>query len=127
MPYETSELEFQQLVAQAIRRLPERWRQTLEENVPVTVVDRPSPELLRDMEIPEEELLLGLFEGVAMPDMAAEGLVDVPPRIWIFRHDVEDFSEDRDDLIEQVRITLLHELGHYFGLDEDDLADLGYA
>ena len=51
----------------------------------------------------------------------------VPDRIWLFRQDIEDFAEDASDLVEQVRVTLLHELGHYFGMDEDDLDHFGYA
>jgi predicted Zn-dependent protease with MMP-like domain len=127
MPYETSDDDFRRLVEAAIERLPQRWRQALEEDVPVSVTDRPTREQLRSLEIPEDELLLGLYEGVALPDRSADMPAMVPDRIWLFRQDIEDFAEDADDLAEQVRVTLLHELGHYFGLDEDDLAELGYA
>lgn len=75
----------------------------------------------------DTELLLGLYEGFPLPDRMTEVPAAVPDRIWLFKDDIEDYAEDEQDLIEQVRITLLHELGHYFGLDEDDLEALGYA
>ena len=126
MPFEVSESKFQKLVEAAIARLPDRFAATLHNDVPVHVADRPTDQQLDEMGIPRDELLLGLFEGVPLPDAAADMVPTVPARIWLFRHDIEDYAEDADDLVEQVRVTLLHELGHYFGMDEDDLEALGY-
>ncbi|HET8743221.1 MAG TPA: metallopeptidase family protein [Gaiella sp.] len=69
--------------------------------------------------------LYGLFEGVPLTD-GGPGPGDLPSRIAVYRRPlVEDFP-DEDDLRDEIRITVLHELGHYFGLDEDRLAELGY-
>ena len=76
-------------------------------------------------ENPDDPDLYGLFEGVPLTE-GGPGAGDLPCRIAVYRRPlVEDFP-DEDDLREEIRITVLHELGHYFGLDEDRLAELGY-
>lgn len=127
MPYEVSDVEFAALVQEAIGQLPARWRLTIEAEVPVRVEPRPSRRLLRELGMEQDELLLGLYEGAPLTDRHIEDTGRLPDAITLFKQDIEDASEDRGDLIEQVRITLLHELGHHFGLDEDDLERLGYA
>ncbi len=127
MPFDVTDVEFSDLVAQAISRLPERWRATIEAEVPIRIEPRPSRRKLRELGMADDELLLGLYEGVPLTDRHIEDHARLPDVITLFREDIEDASEDREDLVEQVRITLLHELGHHFGLDEDDLEELGYA
>ncbi|HET7238531.1 MAG TPA: metallopeptidase family protein [Terrimicrobiaceae bacterium] len=127
MSYEVSDVEFEQLLHKAIEQLPARWRLTIESEVPVRVEPRSSPKLLRELGMEEDELLLGLHEGTALTDRHLEDHARLPDVITLFKQDIEEASEDREDLVEQVRITLLHELGHHFGLDEDDLERLGYA
>lgn len=132
MAYEVSDVEFQELVEAAIAALPDEFRRAVTEDVPVRVDRRPSRRLLRELGMNDDELLLGLHEGPSRGEQAelllnAGGAMPaLPARISLFKEDIEDVSEDRDDLVEQVRVTLLHELGHYFGLDEDDLERLGY-
>lgn len=127
MPCEVTDVEFARLVEEAIDRLPDRWRRTIESDVPVRVEPRPTRRQLRELEMGEDELLLGLYEGVPLTERHVEDPARVPDSITLFKEDIEDASHDRQDLIEQVRITLLHELGHHFGLDEDDLDALGYS
>ena len=127
MPYEVSDVEFERLVQKAIQQLPARWRLTIEGEVPVRIEARPPPRLLRELGMQEDELLLGLHQGTALTERHIEDNARLPDVITLFKEDIEDASDDREDLIEQVRITLLHELGHHFGLDEDDLDRLGYA
>jgi predicted Zn-dependent protease with MMP-like domain len=127
MPHEVTEAEFERLVEAAIERLPDDYRRVIREDIPIAVTDRPTDAQLDELGIPRDELLLGLFEGIALPDRQMAEMPTVPDRIWLFRQDIEDFAADAEDLVEQVRVTLLHELGHYFGLDEDDLEALGYA
>lgn len=80
-----------------------------------------------------DEELMGLHSGVAITEQSVDGPVQVPPTIHIFRDGVVAFAggweqpNADDEIYEEVRITLLHELGHHFGLDENDLDDLGYA
>ena len=81
--------------------------------------------LLIEDEHPEDPDLFGLYEGIPLPergDMAGE----LPDRITIFRIPLEEEFPDPADLEREIRITVLHEIGHYFGLDEGRLAELGY-
>ena len=125
MPYAVSEAEFAAHVRSAIAALPARWRRAIEHDVPVQVIGRPTRNMLSDLEMQPDDLLLGLYEGTPATEYA-EAHERVPDRIWLFRHDLQTVAEDEADLVEQIRITLLHELGHHFGLNEDDLARLGF-
>lgn len=127
MPYDVSSVEFAALVEEAISRLPERWRRTIETEVLVRIERRPSRRQLRELGMDENELLLGLYQGVPLTERHIEDHGRLPDTITLFREDIEDASTDGQDLVEQVRVTMLHELGHHFGLEEDDLADLGYG
>jgi predicted Zn-dependent protease with MMP-like domain len=127
MPHEVDDVEFARLVESALSQLPEAFRQAVEQDVPIQVVPRPTPLQLAELEIEENDLLLGLFEGPSLMEQKSELSAIIPARIWLFKEDIEDISENAADLVEQVRITLLHELGHYFGMDEDDLDRVGYG
>lgn len=76
-------------------------------------------------ENPEDPDLFGLYEGVPLPDRG-DMAGTLPDRISIYRLPLEEEFPDPAELVEEIRITVLHELGHYFGLDEDRLAELGY-
>jgi len=105
---------FEDHVRAALDELPPHIAEALE-NVAVVVED----------ENPEEPDLLGLYHGVPLPergDMAGS----LPDQISIYRIPLEESFPDPAELREEIRITVLHELGHYFGLDEDRLAELGY-
>lgn len=73
----------------------------------------------------EDPDLFGLYEGVPLPERGDDA-GSLPDRIAIYRVPLEDEFPDPHDLEREIRITVLHELGHYFGLDEDRLAELGY-
>jgi predicted Zn-dependent protease with MMP-like domain len=76
-------------------------------------------------ENPEEPDLFGLYQGVPLPERGSDaGLL--PDKISIYRIPLEESFPDPDDLRDEIRITVLHELAHYFGLDEDRLEELGY-
>ena len=125
MPCDVSDADFAAMVSRAIEALPDRWRRTIDHDVPVQVAPRPPAQMLAELGMEPDELLLGLYEGIPATELAEE-VERVPDRIWLFKENLEDASEDEADLVEQIRITLLHELGHHFGLDEDDLARLGF-
>ncbi len=127
MPYSVSKTNFARLVERALAELPEQFAEALEE-VPIEIRDRPSRAQLRQAGLHDDELLLGLYHGVALTDRTVEtsDWVKMPAVIYIFQEDIAQVSENEGDLIEQVRITVLHEIGHHFGLDEDDLEKLGY-
>ena len=108
-------MTFDDHVKAALDSLPAQLASALD-NVAIVVED----------EHPDDPDLYGLYEGTPLPergDMAGA----LPDRITIFRLPLEDeFGDDPRELESEIRITVLHELGHYFGLDEDRLAELGY-
>jgi predicted Zn-dependent protease with MMP-like domain len=126
MPVRVSRSELHRMVEQAIAALPERFRQALDV-VRVEVADYPTSEQLRSVGLADDDLLLGLYEGTPLIDRTLDDTGRLPDVIWIFHEDLEDACETEDELQEEVRITLFHELGHYFGLDEDELDRLGYG
>jgi predicted Zn-dependent protease with MMP-like domain len=94
--------------------------------VRVEVRDRPTPAMLRSVGLEEDELLLGLYEGVPLTERSVMDAPRPPDVIYLFKHDLEDACDDVATLAAEVRTTLLHELGHYFGFGEDELEELGY-
>ena len=119
--------DFDRAVEEGIAQLPEYFRKYLED-VPVLVEDLPSLDLLYEFDPPLDPELLGLFVGTPLPERS---LLDTTPRepsrIFLFRRNIERLSETRERLIEEIRITLLHEVGHSMGLDDEGLDRLGYA
>ena len=122
-PVRLSRREFDVQVRLSARRLPRQFRRHLD-RVPVIVQDLPALELLRGGGDDLDPELLGLFDGTPLPDTG--GALELRPNyIYLFQRNLERIARDREDLIEQVSITLYHELGHYLGLDEDDLDEMG--
>ena len=126
MPYHVSKQRFAELVEEALRELPEPFAQHLEE-VSVEIKDRPTAKQLKQSGLEEDDLLLGLYVGHPMTQRSVEYSGVLPDAIYIFQEDVELASDSERELIEQVRTTVLHEIGHHFGMDEDDLDELGYG
>lgn len=117
-------LRFDQLVDRAIASIPIRFRSALD-GVAVVIADEPSREDLRENGLGPDETLYGLYEGVPLDEWGGDW-VPVPTRIVLFRLPLEEDFPDPDDLAEEVRITLLHELAHHLGIeDEDRLRELG--
>ncbi len=126
---------FDTFLAGHIDRLPGHVARWLDE-VPVVVEDEPTDELLRELGMdPDEDDLCGLHSGTALTDRSVEHSGVEPDHILLFRGPImrlagwslrHDTPATRAELKRQTRITLLHEIGHHFGLDEDDLAELGY-
>ena len=114
------------MVQRAIAGLPERFRAALD-LVRVEVRDRPTSAQLASVGLDESELLLGLYEGVPLIERSVLDAPRPPDVIFLFREDLEDACDDLETLEREVRVTLLHELGHYFGFDEDELERLGYG
>ena len=116
-----SERQFRQLVGEALDDLPEEWGELLD-NVAVVVEDEPSPEELRElgMEADESGELLGLYQGTPLDARGFE-YGGLPDRVVIYRGPIMRIARTRQEIIQQVRETVLHELGHHFGLEEDDL------
>lgn len=112
--------EFERTVGRALDELPDEIAEVLE-NVVVVVEDEPSDEDLRDAGLdPEQDTLFGLYVGTALTDRGAtfDGL---PDRIAIYRKPLLEACNDRVELVREIRDTVVHEVGHYFGLGEEDL------
>ena len=89
------------------------------------IADEPSPEQLRENGLGPDETLYGLYEGVPLSEWGADWVPE-PTRILVFRLPLEEDFPDPDELADEVRITILHELAHHLGIeDEDHLAELG--
>jgi len=114
---------FERLVDRALAGIPEPFRSALGE-VAIVIDDEPSPEQRRDNDLPEGEMLYGLYEGVPRTEYAADWAA-VPNRITLFRLPLEEDFAHPEDLAEEVRITVIHELAHHLGIDDDRLDELG--
>jgi predicted Zn-dependent protease with MMP-like domain len=114
---------FRQLVAEALDTIPRRFRRHLE-NIAVVVEDRPSADLLAEMEIEPPDTLFGLYQGTPLTERTWGYGNTLPDRITIFQEPIEDVSETEDDVVTEVGETIIHEVGHYFGLSEDEIEEI---
>src|SRR5262245_6586145 len=116
---------FETLVDQVIRELPSEFRDKLQ-NVEVIIEDWPSRELLDRMDIDEEDGLFGLYEGVPLTERGFDAPL-YPDRIWIFQKSIEEACETDAEIKQEIRVTLLHEVAHFFGIDDEHLDEIGYS
>jgi predicted Zn-dependent protease with MMP-like domain len=115
---------FERLVERAVRTIPIRFRAALDE-IAIVIADEPTPDQLRDNGLGPDETLYGLYEGVPLSEWGADWVVE-PSRILVFRLPLEADFPDPGDLADEVRITILHELAHHLGIDDEHrLAELG--
>jgi len=121
MAFRTSREHFEQLAGQALEELPEEFRQHFT-NITVLVEDYPAKEDVLDTGVPGKDLL-GLFRGTDYPHKG--GFFDIPyplpDEIILFQKNIEDICSSEKELVSEIRLTLVHEVGHYFGLSEEDL------
>jgi predicted Zn-dependent protease with MMP-like domain len=116
---------FDRVVQEVLKELPKDLRGALE-TVQIVVKEAPTEVELGRAGLEAGEDLYGFFDGVSLPDKSASYPDPFPDRVVIFRRALlEDFPKAAD-LKREIRITLIHELGHFFGMDEDDLAARGY-
>jgi predicted Zn-dependent protease with MMP-like domain len=123
--YHVSKAHFGELVESALAELPQEFAKFLEE-VPVEIRDRPTPAQLRRAGTGPRSLLLGLYQGRPRTVRHVEDSGTIPDVIFIFQNSIEAVCDNEDQLVRQVRVTVLHEIGHHFGLSEEDLERLGY-
>ena len=114
---------FDALVADALAGIPSQFRDALA-NLAISVESEPSPALLREMEIEPPDTLLGLYQGTPLTERGASYGNALPDRILLFQGPLERASEDEDDLIVAIGETLIHEIGHYFGLSEEEIEEI---
>jgi predicted Zn-dependent protease with MMP-like domain len=118
VPIDMEPERFDELVDRALDGIPEELA-VLVRNLVVLVEDEP-PE-------GEPDDLLGLYDGVALTERDSTVTMELPDRIFIFRGPLLDFCDTEKQLVEEVRITVVHEIAHHFGIDDHRLHDLGYA
>lgn len=117
--------DFDRILRDTLASLPGEIRAALD-TVQVVVRDWPSPEQLEGAGLSPDDTLYGLFEGVALPEKSFPDTQYLPDRVVVFKGPLEEDFPDPRELKEEVRLTLLHELGHYFGFTEEDLEERGY-
>jgi predicted Zn-dependent protease with MMP-like domain len=118
--------EIRKEVGRIVDRLPKRFRDGLR-NLEIVVEKRPGAELLRAEGLdPRRDTLYGLYQGIPLPDRSTFDLPILPDKITIFSEPLLEDFPDPEELREQIRLTVLHEIAHYFGMDEDAIEDLGY-
>ena len=115
--------DFEQLVVEALEALPQRFRRHVQ-NIAVVVEEVPSRELLEFLGLWPEGTLLGLYEGVPLPERGYGYGNILPDRITIFQRPIETMCCTPHEIRDVVQDTVIHELGHYFGFDDEQLDDL---
>ena len=115
---------FKELVAEAIDSIPRRFSAEIK-NVAIVIEDYPSSEILAEMDITSDEVLLGLYQGVPLPERQWAHGNALPDHITLFQRSIEEECEgDEDEIVVAVGETLIHELGHYFGLSEEEIMEI---
>jgi predicted Zn-dependent protease with MMP-like domain len=113
-------LEFERLVADALASIPRRFRDAMR-NIAIVVEDEPGRELLREMEIEPPDTLFGLYQGTPLTERRWDFGNALPDRILLFQRPHEREADNDEDLIASIGETLIHEIGHYFGLSEEEI------
>ena len=121
-----SHKEFDQIVKQAIGRIPEKIRDHLD-NVLVSVQKRPSLKLLEELGVPAGETLFGVFQGTPLVERSVTAPPLFPDTIILFQEPLIEACTSIEELEEEIEITVVHELAHFLGFGEEDLAQLGYS
>ena len=117
MPVAMDPERFDSLVEQALDGIPDELAELVRNVVVLVEADAP----------PDDPHLLGLYDGVAITERSGDMLPQLPDRIFIYRRPLLEMCESEEELVEEVRITVVHEIAHHFGIDDARLHDLGYA
>jgi predicted Zn-dependent protease with MMP-like domain len=120
-----SRQKFESLVLTELEALPEVFRRALK-NIAIVVEAWPDRATRREFGVRRRDELFGAYLGTPLPERTADYGNALPDKICLYQKPLENFCRNEKELREQIHITLLHEIGHYFGLDEDRLAELGY-
>ena len=115
--------EFERLVAEALASIPRRFKKAMQ-NIAIVVEDEPSAELLEEMEIEPPDTLLGLYQGTPLTERGWGHGNALPDRVLIFQGPHERDADDEDDLVVAIGETLIHEIGHYFGMSEEQIEEI---
>ncbi len=121
MAFRVKEAEFKEIAYSVLESLPGEFRDRMD-NVVVVVEDYPSKEDAESADIPPDELL-GLFHGVSRLEQEwfAGPSGQLPERVVLYKRNIEDICSTKEELVEEIRLTVLHEIGHYFGLSDEEI------
>ncbi|MGE3511445.1 MAG: metallopeptidase family protein [Vicinamibacterales bacterium] len=114
---------FERLVAEALTDIPDEFRRAMR-NIAIIVEDEPSPQLLAEMDLQPPDTLFGLYQGTPLTERDATFGNALPDRILLFQGPHEREAEDHEDLIVSIAETLIHEIGHYFGMSEEEIQEV---
>jgi predicted Zn-dependent protease with MMP-like domain len=115
---------FRELVEEAIDTIPLKFARQVR-NLAIVVEDEPSDALLDEMDIDDNDVLLGLYQGTPLSERGFGYGNALPDRITLFQFTIEDeCNDDEDEIVIAIAETLIHELGHYFGMSEDQIMDI---
>lgn len=117
--------EFDALVKKALDRIPGRFRAALD-NVEIVVEDWPDPDLMLEVLGDRDAEVYGLFSGRPLPERSFGDWGDLPSIIYLYRKPLEEDFPDAGELAREVEVTLVHEIAHYMGFDEEILDEYGY-
>lgn len=115
--------EFKTLVDEALETIPARFRDAMQ-NIAIVIEDEPTAAQLDEVGIEPPDTLLGLYEGIPLTERQWAHGNTLPDKITLFQISIEDASEDEDDLVVAIGETLIHEIGHYFGLSEEEIEEI---
>jgi predicted Zn-dependent protease with MMP-like domain len=116
--------EFQRVVQRALDALPPQFQNALH-NIDIQVRWRPTPQELRQFGVRPGGSLFGVYTGVSLPHRTQGYQMVLPDRIIIYQRTHEMYCRNEEEMVEQAKQTLLHEIGHYLGIDERRLRELG--
>ena len=111
---------FKQLVLEAVTLIPKRFRREMQ-NLALVVEDEPSAGLLEEMDIEPPDSLYGLYQGTPLPERTWDFGNNLPDRITLYQRPIEEDCEDEDEIRAVIGETLIHEVGHYFGMSEEEI------
>jgi predicted Zn-dependent protease with MMP-like domain len=114
---------FERLVREAVTLIPQRFRREIT-NLALVVEPEPAVELLEEMEIEPPDTLYGLYQGTPLTERTWAYGNTLPDRIVIFQRPIEEDCEDEDEIRAVIGETLIHEVGHYFGLSEEEIEEI---
>jgi predicted Zn-dependent protease with MMP-like domain len=116
---------FEELVDRALQEIPASFARYLQ-NVTIEVEPLPDRASCEMAEVDDPRYLLGFYHGTPLTERSLEMTGAMPDRISIYQRNIEDCCETPEEVMEEIRVTVLHEIGHHFGLSEEDLEELGY-
>lgn len=117
---------FNRIIRRAIDRIPQEIMRHVQ-NVAIVVENRPKPALLEEMGLEPDEPLLGVYTGIALPERSVTSPEFLPDTIILFKDPLLEVSGNIDELEDEIEITVVHEIAHFFGISEERLALLGYG